>query len=97
MSEPQRDGERPRRLPGEPLPPPDPRRQAPRVAVAGLIGAEAGAAVGLIGFGGRVLAPLAFAVAGAAAGPVIVAGAGAAKRRLFRRAVRRQLRSAARG
>jgi hypothetical protein len=71
---------------------PDPRRRARREIVAALIGAEAGAALGLLAFGGRELAPLALAAAGAVAGPAIAIWLRAVKLLLFRRTVRRQLR-----
>ena len=71
---------------------PDPRRRARREIVAALIGAEAGAAIGLLAFGGRELAPLALAAAGAATGPAIAIWLRAVKLLLFRRTVRRQLR-----
>jgi uncharacterized protein (DUF697 family) len=71
---------------------PDPRRRAPREIVAALIGAEAGAGIGLLAFGGRELAPLALAAAGALVAPAIAVWLRAVKLLLFRRAVRRQLR-----
>ena len=64
---------------------PDPRRRARREIVAALIG-------GLLAFGGRELAPLALAAAGAATGPAIAIWLRAVKLLLFRRTVRRQLR-----
>jgi hypothetical protein len=72
---------------------PDPRRRARREIVAAIIGAEAGAGIGLLAFGGRELVPLALAAAGALAGPAIAIWLRAVKRLLFRRAVRRQLRA----
>jgi hypothetical protein len=71
---------------------PDPRRRARREVVAALIGAEAGAGIGLLAFGGRELAPLALAAAGALVAPAIAVWLRAVKLLLFRRAVRRQLR-----
>ena len=71
---------------------PDPRRRAPREIVAALIGAEAGAGIGLLAFGGRELAPLALAAAGALVAPAIAVWLRAVKLLLFRCAVRRQLR-----
>jgi hypothetical protein len=71
---------------------PDPRRRARREIVAALIGAEAGAFIGLLAFGGRELAPLGLAAAGAVAGPAIALWLRGMKLLLFRRAVRRQLR-----
>ena len=75
-----------------PAPGPDPRRNAPRVVVAGLIGAELGAAIGLLFFGSTPLAPRGLAVAGAVTGPSAPAGLGGARRGLVRRGIRRQLR-----
>jgi hypothetical protein len=75
-----------------PAPGPDPRRNAPRVVVAGLIGAELGAAIGLLFFGATPLAPLGLAAAGAVTGPIVTAGLGRAHRGLVRRGIRRQLR-----
>ena len=69
---------------------PDPRKPVRREIVAALIGAEAGAGVGLLVLGGTLLAPLGLAVFGA------VAGAGVAGLRgvLIRRWLREQLRAA---
>jgi hypothetical protein len=69
---------------------PDPRRPVRREVVAGIIGAEVGAGVGLIGLGGTLLAPLGLAVLGA------VTGAGVAHMRhaLIRRRLRSQMRAA---
>jgi hypothetical protein len=75
-----------------PAPGPDPRRQAPRVVVAGLIGAELGAAFGLLFYGSTPLAPLGLAAAGAVTGTIVTAGLGGARRVLVRRGIRRQLR-----
>jgi hypothetical protein len=69
---------------------PDPRRRARREVVAAIIGAEVGAALGLLVLGGTVLAPLALLVAGAATG----AGVMHARHKLIRRWVRSQLRAA---
>jgi uncharacterized protein (DUF697 family) len=71
---------------------PDPRRRARREIVAALIGAEAGAGIGLLVFGGREFAPLVLAGAGALVGPAIAVWLRAMKLLLFRRAVRKQLR-----
>jgi hypothetical protein len=73
-------------------PGPDPRNNAPRAIVAALIGAEVGAAAGLLFLGSVPLAPLGLAVAGAGAGFVGVAGLGEARRRLVLRGIRQQLR-----
>jgi hypothetical protein len=75
-----------------PIPGPDPTKNAPRPIVAALIGAEAGAAVGLVVFGGTVFAPLGLAAAGAVAGPVAVGAATRVRLGLVRRGIRRQLR-----
>jgi len=73
---------------------PDPRKRAPRGIVAALIGAEAGAGIGLLFAGGRELAPLGLAAAGALAGPLVAMWLRALRLRLFRRVVREQLRGA---
>jgi ABC-type proline/glycine betaine transport system permease subunit len=72
---------------------PDPRRRTPREIVAALLGAEVGAGIGLLAFGGRELAPLALAVSGALAGPLIAIWLRAMRTLLMRRAMRRQLRA----
>ena len=69
---------------------PDPRRTARREVVAAIIGAEAGAGVGLLALGSTPLAPLALAALGAGAG----AGLVWLRQALIRRRVRYQLRSA---
>jgi hypothetical protein len=69
---------------------PDPRRRARREVVAALIGAEVGAALGLVVLGGIPLAPLGMVVLCAAAG----AGLMHARHTLFRRWLRSQLRAA---
>ena len=69
---------------------PDPRRRARREVVAALIGAEVGAALGLVVLGGFPLAPLGMVVLCAAAG----AGLMRARHTLFRRWLRSQLRAA---
>jgi hypothetical protein len=61
--------------------------------VAGLIGVEAGAAAGLVLFGGVPFAPLGLAAAGALGGWVGVAGFERVRRSLVMRGIRRQLRS----
>ncbi|MEA2376783.1 MAG: hypothetical protein QOK00_2291 [Thermoleophilaceae bacterium] len=68
---------------------PDPRRRAPRELVAAIIGAEAGAGIGLLAVGGTFLAPLGLAVLGAAIG----AGAVHLRNTLVRRWLRSQLRA----
>jgi hypothetical protein len=73
-------------------PGPDPRKNAPRAVVAGLIGAEAGAAVGLLLFGGVPFAPLGLAATGAVGGFVGVAAFERVRRGLVMRGIRRQLR-----
>jgi hypothetical protein len=71
---------------------PDQTKLAPRPIVAALIGAEAGAAVGLVVLGGTAFAPLGLALAGAVAGPLALAGGVRVQRALVRRGIRRQLR-----
>ena len=75
-----------------PPPGPDPTKLAPRPVVAALIGAEAGAAAGLLLLGGTVFAPLGLAAAGAVAGPLALAGVLRVQRGLVRRGIRQQLR-----
>ena len=69
---------------------PDPRKRARREVVAAIIGAELGAALGLLVLGGIPLAPLGLAVFGAAVGAAVMH----ARHKLFRRWVRSQLRAA---
>jgi hypothetical protein len=69
---------------------PDPRRRARREVVAAIIGAEAGAGIGLFILGATPLAPLGLAVVGAAAG----FGAMSLRHALVRRWLRSQLRAA---
>jgi hypothetical protein len=66
---------------------PDPRRRARREIVAAIIGAEAGAAIGLLAIGETPLAPLGLALVGAGLG----AGAAAVRHVLFRLWLRSQL------
>jgi hypothetical protein len=68
---------------------PDPRRRARREIVAGIIGAEAGAGIGLIVMGATPLAPIGLAVVGAALG----AGFMSLRHLLIRRWLRSQLRA----
>ncbi len=68
---------------------PDPRRPARREVVAAIIGAEAGAGVGLLVLGATPLAPLALAALGAGAG----AGFIWLRQVLIRRWLRSQLRA----
>jgi len=70
---------------------PDPRRRARREIVAGIIGGEVGAAIGLLVVGGTPLAPLGLALVGAGLG----AGAAGVRQVLFRCWLRSQLRAAA--
>lgn len=70
---------------------PDPRNRARREVVAALIGAEAGAAIGLLVVGGTPIAPLGLAAVGAGLG----AGAVTIRQLLIRRWLRAQLRAAA--
>jgi hypothetical protein len=69
---------------------PDPRRKARLEIVAGIIGAEAGAGIGVLAFGATPMAPLGLAVVGAAAG----AGLMSLRHVLIRRWLRSQLRAA---
>ena len=69
---------------------PDPRRHARRDVVGAIIGGEAGAGIGLLAVGTTPLAPLGFAVLGAAAG----FGVMHARHALMRRWLRSHLRAA---
>jgi hypothetical protein len=69
---------------------PDPRRRARREIVAGIIGAEAGAGIGLLVVGTTPFAPIGLAVVGAAVG----AGLMGLRHALIRRWLRSQLRAA---
>jgi hypothetical protein len=69
---------------------PDPRNRARREIVAGIIGAEAGAGIGLLALGGTPLAPIGLAAVGAALG----AGVMSLRHVLIRRWLRSQLRAA---
>jgi hypothetical protein len=69
---------------------PDPRRRARREIVAAIIGAEAGAGIGLLAAGATPLAPLGLAAVGA----VVGAGAMSLRHVLIRRWLRSQLRAA---
>jgi hypothetical protein len=69
---------------------PDPRRRARREVVAGIIGAEVGAGIGLLAVGATPLAPIGMAAAGAALG----AGLISLRHALIRRWLRSQLRAA---
>jgi hypothetical protein len=69
---------------------PDPRRPARREVVAGIIGAEAGAGIGLLAAGATPFAPIGLAAAGALLG----AGLMSVRHALIRRWVRYQLRGA---
>ena len=68
---------------------PDPRRPARREIVAGIIGAEAGAGVGLLAMGSTPFAPIGLAIMGAALG----AGLMSVRHVLIRRWLRSQLRA----
>ena len=74
----------------EPLPPPDPRRLAPREIAGAIIGAEAGAGVGLLVLGSVPFAPLGMAALGAATGFAAMR----VRHLLVRRWLRHQLRAA---
>jgi hypothetical protein len=69
---------------------PDPRRRARREFVGAIIGAEAGAGIGLLAAGATPFAPLGLAVLGAAAG----FGVMSVRQALVRRWVRSQVRGA---
>jgi hypothetical protein len=69
---------------------PDPRRRARREVVAGIIGAEAGAGIGLLAAGTTPFAPIGLAVVCAAVG----AGLMSVRHMLIRRWLRSQLRAA---
>jgi hypothetical protein len=63
-----------------------------RDVAAALIGAEVGAALGLLVVGGALLAPIAVALAGAAAGPPVRRGGARLRTLVFRRWLRSRLR-----
>jgi hypothetical protein len=69
---------------------PDPRRRARREVVAGIIGAEVGAGIGLLAVGATPFAPIGTAAVGAALG----AGLLSLRHALIRRWLRSQLRAA---
>ena len=71
-----------------------PAQRAPRAVVGALIGAELGAATGLLFMGHVPLAPLGFAAAGAMAGPFAAKGAGSLRTLLVGRWLRAQVRRA---
>jgi hypothetical protein len=68
---------------------PDPRKRARREIVAGIIGAEAGAGIGLLALGATPFAPIGLAAVGAALG----AGVMSLRHALIRRWLRSQLRA----
>jgi hypothetical protein len=68
----------------------DPRRRVRRDVVAAIIGAEAGAGIGLLALGATPLAPLGLAAAGAATGAAAIR----LRHALIRRWLRSQLRAA---
>jgi hypothetical protein len=68
---------------------PDPRRPARREVVAGIIGAEAGAGIGLLAMGSTPFAPIGLAAVGA----VVGVGVMSLRHVLIRRWVRSQLRA----
>jgi hypothetical protein len=68
---------------------PDPRRRARREVVAGIIGAEAGAGIGLLAMGATPFAPIGLAAVGA----VVGAGVMSLRHLLMRRWLRSQLRA----
>jgi hypothetical protein len=69
---------------------PDPRRHARREVVGAIIGAEAGAFIGLFAAGGLTLAPIGTAAMGAAIGAAVMH----ARHTVVRRRIRSQLRAA---
>jgi hypothetical protein len=71
-----------------------PEARAPRAIVGALIGAEVGAAAGLLFVGDVPLAPLGCAAAGALAGPIAARGASHLRTVLVGRWLRAQLRRA---
>ena len=66
-----------------------------RRAIGAIIGTEVGAATGLFAFGGRLLLPLLVTAIGAAAGAMSVTPALRVREWVFRRWLRKSLRSAA--
>jgi hypothetical protein len=76
-----------------PPPGPDPTKNAPRAIVAALIGAELGAAVGLLLFGATPFAPIGLALLCAVVAPIATVSLRGARLWLFQRALRRRLRS----
>jgi hypothetical protein len=74
--------------------PPETSKPVPRAIVAALIGAEAGAGIGLVFFGSIPMAPLAFAVGGALAGPPAGMAVAVVRRALVARQLRHQIRAA---
>jgi hypothetical protein len=69
---------------------PDPRKRAPREAVAAIIGAEVGIGLGVLMAGGTVLAPIGFGLVGAGLGAATIH----TRNLLVRRWLRAQLRGA---
>jgi hypothetical protein len=69
---------------------PDPRKRARREVVAGIIGVEAGAGIGLLVVGTTPFAPIGLAAVGA----VVGAGLMSLRHALIRRWLRSQLRAA---
>ena len=72
----------------------NPGGRAPRAVVAALIGAEAGAGVGLLFLGDIPFAPIGLAAAGVLAGPLVAAALARGHRRVVERGIRHQLRRA---
>lgn len=72
----------------------DSDKRTPRAVVAALIGAEAGAGLGLVFFGSTPMAPLAFALGGTLAGPPAGVAVAALRRALVARRLRSQIRAA---
>lgn len=69
---------------------PDPRRRARREVAGAIIGAEAGAGIGLLAMGSTPFAPIWLAAAGAALGAAVMS----LRHALIRRWLRSQLRAA---
>ncbi|MGE5635553.1 MAG: hypothetical protein ACM3UV_01245 [Nocardioidaceae bacterium] len=65
-----------------------------RMIAAGVLGGEAGAALGLLLLGGLPLAPLAATATGAALGPLCLLGVRRGRQLLVRRWIREQLKHA---
>ena len=69
------------------------RSEDKRRFIAALIGGQAGAAIGLVFFGGLLFVPLLVALLGSAAGPLWLIGRDWARKKLAKRYLRAVLRS----